>query len=257
MTWKVKQVGKIKINNPILIEGLPGMGNVGKIAVDFIIENLNAKKIFEIYSYSSPPSVIINENNLVELPSIEIYHKKVGKSSLLLLTGDIQPFDEESCYEFCEEVLDMFQKYKGKEIITLGGVGLQKIPKRPKIYCTGNTKSIIPKYAIGGVTNELYGVVGPIMGVSGLLLGLAGQRKISAVTLLAETLGHPNHLGIKEAREILKALNSTIKLKLDLGRLDKQIDEIEREMKSKNSEIQKISRKIQKAYAGRDVNYIG
>jgi len=206
MTWKVRRIHKIKISNPILIEGLPGMGSVGKIAVDFMIESLKAKKVFEIYSYASPPSVFVNEDNLVELPTIEIYYKKLGKNSLLFLTGDMQPFDEESCYEFCEEVLDMFQKFKGREIITLGGVGLQKIPKKPKVYCTGNTKSIIPKYAIGNVSNKLYGVVGPIMGVSGLLLGLAGQRKISAVTLLAETVGDPHHLGIKEAREILKTL---------------------------------------------------
>ena len=59
MTWKIKRLGKVKIKNPILIEGLPGIGNVGKIAVDFIIENLNAKKIFEIYSYSFP-SVFVN-----------------------------------------------------------------------------------------------------------------------------------------------------------------------------------------------------
>ena len=33
MTWKIKQIGKAKINNSVLIEGLPGMGNVGKIIV--------------------------------------------------------------------------------------------------------------------------------------------------------------------------------------------------------------------------------
>jgi len=30
----------LKLKNPILIEGLPGIGNVGKIAIDYIIDNL-------------------------------------------------------------------------------------------------------------------------------------------------------------------------------------------------------------------------
>ena len=36
---------KPKLNNPILIEGLPGIGNVGKLAVEHLIEMTKAKKI--------------------------------------------------------------------------------------------------------------------------------------------------------------------------------------------------------------------
>ena len=45
MSWKIKQFGKKpKLKNPTLIEGLPGIGNVGKIAADFIVDELKAKK---------------------------------------------------------------------------------------------------------------------------------------------------------------------------------------------------------------------
>ena len=235
---------------------MPGIGNVGKIAIDFIIENLKAKKLFEIYSYSFP-SVYVNEENLVELPIIEVYYKKVGNKTLLLLAGDMQPADEESCYEFCEEILDLFQSYRGKEIITIGGIGLQKIPRNPKVYCTANTKNIVGKYAVNGVSNNIYGVVGSIIGVSGLLLGLAGQRRISAVSLLAETFGHPTHMGIKEAKEVLKALNRSLNLKLDINKLDMEIKGIEREIKSKSREFKRASKNIQKSAYPDDVSYIG
>ena len=43
MTFKIKKISRPKLKNPILIEGLPGMGNVGKIAVDFMIENLKTR----------------------------------------------------------------------------------------------------------------------------------------------------------------------------------------------------------------------
>ena len=77
-------------------------------------------------------------------------------------------------------MFDLAKKQKVKEIITLGGIGLAEIPKKPKVYCTGNSKKIVDAYKSDLVSNNLYGVVGPIVGVSGLLLGLASKRKIDA-----------------------------------------------------------------------------
>ena len=44
--WQIVQEEKKKVTlrNPLLIEGLPGIANVGKIAVDFLIEEFKAKK---------------------------------------------------------------------------------------------------------------------------------------------------------------------------------------------------------------------
>ena len=177
---------KPTLTKPILIEGLPGIGNVGKVAVDFMIDELKAVKLFELFSYTFPHSVFVNENNLVELPTIEIYYKKMKKGNdLLLLAGDVQPIDEVSCYEFSEKVLDIMEEFKGAEIVTLGGIGLQSVPKKPKVYCTGNSADIVTNYKKGTELNEkIYGVVGPIVGVSGLLLGLAEKRNIPAIAFL-------------------------------------------------------------------------
>jgi len=54
----VKHVAKIpKLKNPILIEGLPGIGNVGKLAVEHLIDSIGATKFAEIYSKDFPPQV--------------------------------------------------------------------------------------------------------------------------------------------------------------------------------------------------------
>ena len=147
--WEITIEGKEpKLDKPLFIEGLPGIGNVGKIAVDFLIEEFKAKKIYSFFSHKFPHSVFINENNLVETPKLEIYYKKFNgnKRDLLLLTGDIQPIDEESCYSFCEEILKIVKKYHCAEIITTGGIGLQNIPEKPKIYCTGNDEDLFKQY---------------------------------------------------------------------------------------------------------------
>ena len=263
MTWKIKEFEKPKLKNPILIEGLPGIGNVGKIAADFIVDSLKAKKIYQIYSHSFPHSVFVNEDNLVELPLIEIYYKKLKDKDLLLVAGDIQPIDETSCYEFCEKILDISEQFKTKEIITLGGIGLQDIPKEPQVYCTANNKKIMENYSKKSKTlnTNIYGVVGPVVGVSGLLVGLAKERNISAISLLAETFGHPSYLGIKSAREILKVINNVHKLNLDFEKLDKEIIGMEEEIKKLNlNKLQKSKDQqidLQKPQQRRDITYIG
>ena len=112
--WKIEMVGKKPtLNKPIFVEGLPGIGNVGKVAIDFLIDELKAKKLFEVTSYTFPHSVFVNEDNLVELPMIEIFYKKFDgkRPDLILMGGDVQPMDEVSSYEFSDKVLDLIEKF--------------------------------------------------------------------------------------------------------------------------------------------------
>lgn len=264
--WNIEFIGKKpKLKNPVFIEGLPGIGNVGKLAIDFLIEEIKAKKIAEFTSFSFPHSVFINEDNLVELPTIEVYYKKFKKKKkdLLLLAGDVQPIDECSCYEFSSKVLDIVQEFDCKEIVTLGGIAMKTEPKKPNVFCTGNNKELITAYkkSIKNINNNLYGVVGPIIGVSGVLLGLAGKRNIQAVSLLAETYGHPMYLGVKGTKEILKILDKKLNLKLNFKTINKEIDTIDAELGHKVlsvADLQK-TRNIRKSKkkSSADINYIG
>ena len=242
--WVMTQeVDKLqKLNKPLFIEGLPGIGNVGKIATDFIVEELNAIKLYSFFSYRFPHSVFVGENNLVEMPKIEIYYKKFnGKSKkrdLLILTGDIQPIDEESCYTFADEIFKIVKKHKCSEIIATGGIGLQHVPDKSKVYCTSNDERLYKSYTKKGsfVQKEIFGVVGPIVGISGVLLGMGIKRGIKGVALLAETFGHPMYLGIKGAKELLKVIEKRFVFGLNLKKMNQEIVEVEKELMSKTKE---------------------
>ncbi|MBI2665024.1 PAC2 family protein [Candidatus Woesearchaeota archaeon] len=256
MTWEITKESKEKVdlNTPILIEGLPGIGNVGKIAVDFLIEELKAKKLYSFFSYNFPHSVFVAENNLVEMPKLEMYYVKnyhvkgkKGKKDLLLLTGEIQPINEESCYSFCDEILKIAKGYSCSEIITTGGIGLQSIPEKPRVFCTSNDKELYKVYANKKlqVEREIFGVVGPIIGVSGILLGLGKKRGVKAVALLAETFAHPMYLGIKGAKELLRVLEQKFNYGIDLKKMSKEIIAVEKELMKKTkllaSEVDKVT----------------
>jgi len=266
--WEVTQEEKSlpTLNDPVLIEGLPGIGNVGKIAVDFLVEELKAKKLYSFFSYKFPHSVFINEKNLVEMPKLELYYKQFGKGGkkrdLLFLVGDIQPIDEESCYAFCDEVLKIAQQYKCSHLITTGGIGLQHVPDQPKVYCTGNDSGELQEYTKKGlsVEKEIFGVVGPIIGVSGILLALGKKKKIKGVALLAETFGNPFYLGIKGAREIVQILDKKFNLGVSVKKISKDIMEVENQLLQKATDW--MSDEFVQPQAGahgkkKDVHYIG
>ena len=181
MSFRIRILRKIQFRNPILIEGLPGIGNVGKITLDYLIDSLNAEAFLEIYSNDFPNSVFVNESSLIDLPKITLHHKKVKDKDFIFLGGDVQPVDERGSYEFCEEVLRIFNKFNGKKIITLGGIGLPRIPNNPKVYATANSKEAMNILNDKRINKKIFGTVGPIIGVTGLLCGLAKEHGINAI----------------------------------------------------------------------------
>ncbi|MDD5331347.1 MAG: PAC2 family protein [Candidatus Nanoarchaeia archaeon] len=234
MSFEFKVLKKVKLNKPILIEGLPGIGNVGKITADFIIESLKAEKIIDIRTYNLPNAVFVGEDNLIELPSLAIYYKRWKNNDILILGGDVQPLDEKSCYEFCDLLLQLLKSYNTQEIITIGGIGLGTAPMDPKVFATANNKKMLAKYKHNKVSSSLYGIVGPIVGVTGILPALSSRYDIPSIILLAETLGHPGYLGIKGSRAVLQVLESKFSFKMDLKSLDAEINELETELKAKD-----------------------
>jgi len=71
--------------------------------------------------------------------------------------------------------------------------------------------------------------------------------------LLGQTFGHPNYLGIKGARELLKVLDSKFKFNLDFKSLNTEIKDIEKEIKNKTQEITGFT----KMKPGQEMSYIG
>jgi len=54
----IKYTEKPELKNPIFVEGLPGIGNVGKLAAEHLKDELDAKKFAYLYSKFLPPQVL-------------------------------------------------------------------------------------------------------------------------------------------------------------------------------------------------------
>ena len=216
----IKEFAQIEPNNPILIEGLPGLGLVGKIALRYMIKQLKAKKIAYLYSPHFPYFVLVNKKGNVRLLRGAFYYYKNpnGPNDLILFTGDSQSQTIEGQYEIADRMLDFSEKYKVKTIATIGGYRME--PKeKPKVFIAATSQEILDKALQAGATLSTSG--SPIVGTAGLILGLAKFKKISAICLLGETRGYlPDPLAAKSVLEVLK---STFNFDLDLAGLNEEI----------------------------------
>ncbi|HKM60334.1 MAG TPA: PAC2 family protein [Candidatus Bathyarchaeia archaeon] len=216
----IKEFIQIEPNNPILIEGLPGLGLVGKIALRYMIKQLKAKKIAYLYSPHFPYFVLVNKKGNVRLlrGAFYYYQNPNGPNDLILFTGDSQSQTIEGQYEIADRMLDFSVKYKVKTIATIGGYRME--PKeKPKVFIAATSQEILDKALQAGATLSTSG--SPIVGTAGLILGLAKFKKISALCLLGETRGYlPDPLAAKSVLEVLK---STFNFDLDLTGLNEEI----------------------------------
>jgi len=218
---------KPKLNNPILIEGLPGIGNVGKLAVEHLIEETKAKKFAEIYSKDFPPQVFINTDGTVKLVNNEFYYLKSKKNErdIVLLTGDYQGLSSQGQYELVEKILDICEELNIKEIFTLGGYGLGHEIENPKVLCATTDKSLVKVMKKYGAVFKKNEPGGGIVGASGLLLGIGKIRGFQGTCFMGETPGYL--VDPKSAKAVLKILMKVTNLKVGLSALEKKAKEIE------------------------------
>ena len=175
-----------QLEKPIFVEGLPGFGNVGKIAAQLLIEYTSAKVFAELYSPSFPDYVIVNKDGTCRPPRYEFYAASTENNQFIILTGDSQPSLEDllAHYDLCDEILDFTEKHGCKFIATMGGVPTPQ--SGGKVYVAATSEKLASENADKGAA--IYGK-GRIMGATGLLLGLAKKRGWKGICLLGATTG--------------------------------------------------------------------
>jgi uncharacterized protein (TIGR00162 family) len=234
MTTRIVELKKPKLKNPVFIEGLPGVGNVGRIAGGYLVEELKAVKFAELYSSHFMPFVIMKQGATVHTLKNEFYYwkaKKPGQRDLVILIGDSQSVDPEGHYDIVETILDYMEKVKVKDIFTLAGLSVGEKKDKPTVVGAVNDPSLIKKYSKFGIDFEAGENIGTIVGASGLLIGMGKDRGMNGVCLLGETSGMPLLPDPKAAEEVLILLSKILKIKIDTSKIEKKVEEMEKFIK--------------------------
>jgi uncharacterized protein len=206
----LRQISKPVLKNPIFVQGLPGFGNVGKIAVYLMTKFCGAKPFVQLYSPSFPDYVSVSSKGICRLPRYEFYSANTEKNDFIIMTGDTQPsFDDVLAhYELCGETLDFVQKQGCSFIITLGGVPLRE--EKAQVYVAATSPRLALEFMEKGAV--IYSK-GRIVGATGLTLGLAKERGLEGICLLGATTGFraDREAGFSVFKFLMKVLGNEVK----------------------------------------------
>ncbi|MCK4554981.1 MAG: proteasome assembly chaperone family protein [Candidatus Aenigmarchaeota archaeon] len=252
---------KPTLKNAILVEGLPGIGYVGRNAVAYLIEELGAVKFAELSSHHFPPVVLIDakkDGKMVGLKN-EFYHIKAQTGTsrdIVVLVGDSQSIDSLGHYEIVETVLDFAKELGIKEIITTGGFATGELVERaPKVFGAGVDMEYAKSFEKNGVKFKDANV-GQIIGASGLLISMGHERGMKGVCLMGETSGML--LSDPKATEaVLEAIVKYLGIKIDMTKIDKRVKEIEAVIKKIESLHTKMAAGSKPGSDGDHLGYIG
>ncbi len=228
MVCSIEITEKPKLNDPILIEGLPGIGFVANIAALHLIKELDAKKFAQIFSSSFQDFAITTEDGGALSPINELYYAKRGESErdLIIWYGNTQALTTIGQYELVGKVLDIVQDLGCRFVISIGGFKKDEVQPIPAIYSTATDLETMQQTLDLGTKV----MVGHVFGIAGLSVGLARIRDLKGFSLLVDTLGmNPD---VNAARYALIMLSKYLNLKIDLSGLEASCDEIKQMLES-------------------------
>jgi uncharacterized protein (TIGR00162 family) len=251
----VRRVKETTLKDPILIEGRPGVGHVGKLVAEHLVEELKAEKIIEIYSPHFPPQVMVQEDGTIKQVRNEVYafSGHDGQPDLLLVVGDYQSATNEGHYELTGIFLDIAQEFGVKRIYALGGYGTGQFVDKPTVLGAANNAALVEEMKQYDVVFHENEPGGGIIGVSGLLLGLGELRGIDAVCLMGVTSGYL--VDPKSAQEVLRVLCKALNIEVDMQALQERAKEMEK-IVGKLQEMEKAQMPYE-CGGDEDLRYIG
>ena len=228
MGWiKIIEFEKPRVERGTLIQGLPGLGFVGKIAVDYVIEVLNLPKFAELYSdylllADGRAGVYVDLDGVLNLPRYEFYLFK--EKNIIFLAGNTQPVSWAQ-YEIAEKVIKYVRELGVVRIITLGGT---VTPSRGKeVYSASTNSKILEELRKYGVKKSIGGAV---TGAAGIMLGLSKLYNMDGFTLLGSV--GKIYSDVEAAKAVLTVVSKMYGFKIDFSRMDKIIEDLKSKSKT-------------------------
>lgn len=208
---------KVKSEEPILIEGFPGIGLVGNIASQQIIEELDMEYIGSIESRYFPPIAVLYEG-VINMP-VRIYENP--DLNLIMVVSDI-PINPSISYDVSKALVDWAQSVNVKEIISIAGIATAS--EEPIVFGAATTEEMLERIK---EKVEIF-QMGTISGISGSIMAECFMRKLPAISLLGAT--QTQNPDPRAAAAVIKILNDLCDYSIDTESLIEQAEKIEVEM---------------------------
>jgi len=249
---------KPNLHKPYLIIGFEGWRNAAEVSsfsLQYLVENLKAKKLASIptenfYQVSSSrPVAVIKEGRLMELkfPNNHFYYSKQPLSKDLILFYGNEPHLRWTT--FVDLVLDLADRFDVSQIFTVGGT-YDFIPHTYPTLVSAlfNYEDLREKVAQAGLGLTEY--TGPIS-IHTFILEAARKRGLRALSLWGHAPQYLQAKNVKVIYSVLKSLVKLIKVEIDLSELERAGDYFDQQVNhlvEEDPKLQEIISKLEEAY---------
>jgi proteasome assembly chaperone (PAC2) family protein len=192
----------VRVPDAVLVEGLPGIGLVAKVAVAYILRSLKSRRVVRFYSPFFPAVGYVSEGKIV-FSFADIYLAE-HDPPLLILYGNAQPSTSYGQYDLCWKILTAVKNMGCGTVVTIGGYGKDSVSERREVYCSSTDPELLETWikVVGGVKYS-----GQIVGAAGLLAVLASELGLRNFSMLVETAEiAPDFFAARRAVESLSKL---------------------------------------------------
>ncbi|WP_311173152.1 proteasome assembly chaperone family protein [Halobellus ordinarius] len=248
---EIETLAEPPLRDPALVEGLPGVGHVGKLAAEHLLEEFDSDLVARVYADEFPPQVGVDDDGVASLACAEFHAVDAGDRDLVVLTGDHQAQSHSGHYHITDAFLDVADSFDVEDVYALGGVPTGELVEEPDVLGAVSDADDIDALEDAGVSFREGEPAGGIVGVSGLLLGLGGRRGFSAACLMGETSGYL--VDPTSAQAVLEVLETVVGFAVDYDTLEERAEE----MKEVAEKIQEMQNQQGGMPTDDDLRYIG
>ncbi|WXG43315.1 MAG: PAC2 family protein [Promethearchaeati archaeon SRVP18_Atabeyarchaeia-1] len=211
------------LRKPICIQGMPGVAMCGKAALDYILEELKPKKMYEFYFYDLLPHVKVDELGYMTALKTCAYIWNGKTRDFIFVTGDGQPTNGDGINTFSLFLVERLKNLGVKALVSLAASPVAMINVNPKVYAAATTKRLLNFFVSHGahVLTE-----GTIFGMNGVTPSLTDRLcKTPGCILLAEACqALPSDPSASKA--LIDLLNASFKLEVDSSKLSSAIEKL-------------------------------
>jgi proteasome assembly chaperone (PAC2) family protein len=195
----------------LILEAVPGVGNVGKLVLDTLIETEESALLARILHPDLPPHSTLEDGLLVP-PHLSIHSVKVKNQTLITITGMGQPMTPRGQHELAEAILELAEESGTEMLLVLAGLSAE--PGDDGVHITCSSSEVKSALNEAGVAVSDEQPAGGMLGLAGLIASLAPLHDVPSAAVIAETIG--TSVDVMAADRLAKRISTDFGLEFDL-----------------------------------------
>ncbi|MEE3082691.1 MAG: PAC2 family protein [Candidatus Thermoplasmatota archaeon] len=195
----------------MMLAAVPGVGNVGKLVLDTMVEHYDSRLLAKIIHPDLPPHATMSSEGLLTPPHLAVHAIEVGGGEIIAITGTGQPMTPRGQHELAEAILKM-AKESSEMLLILAGLSAD--PGDEGIHITCADSSVRDSLQELGINISSEQPAGGMLGLAGLLVSLAPMYGVPSAACMSETIG--TSVDIQAADRLAKRISIDFELGLEL-----------------------------------------